>query len=466
MSYGRIRLFQTETFRLAAIYVGLFLGSMLFLLALIYFIVSNAFESDLLRNSRDDLAAIRKAYVLGTPKNKSLHEAKEMIDDRLLASDAADLFLLQKDGVRVAGNLPTMAAQAGMIRMDYPLPSGARAGSSGRLLGAGELLAPGIYAFVGRDLYATRHAEDRMVLAFAAILLLTLILSIAGGLVLSRSFVRRIDSITATCRSIMAGRLNDRIPVRGARNELDQLGSTINDMLDRINSLMEGVRQVSNDIAHDLGTPLTHLRNRLERARRDPHGGTDAIEAAIADCDELIAMFAALLRIAQIESGARRAGMQTIDLADVLRSVVTLYIPALDDAGHPVTADIAPGLRMLGDPQLLFRLFANLLDNASRHTPRGTPISVIASHAGTQARVTVADSGEGIPAEDRELVFRRFYRRERSRTTPGSGLGLALAEAIADLHGAHVALEDNKPGLRVVLTFPLTEAAALPRAAE
>ena len=449
------RIFQTETFRLAAIYVGLFLGSMVLLIVLVFFIVSDAFEANLLNDSRDDLAAIRKAYVTAT-KGRELHESTEMIEDRLLASDAADVFLLQKGAARVAGNLPPMAPQPGVLRFAYPHAVDGAQSAGHIVLGQGEIIDRGVYAFVGRDLYAARAAEREVLGAFALVFGVSLVVAGAGGLFLSRSFVRRIDTITATCRSIMAGRLKERIPIRGARNELDLLSASINDMLDRIETLMESLRQVSNDIAHDLRTPLAHLRYRLERVRSDARAPEDyaaAVDAAIADCDQLLAIFAALLRIAQIESGARQAGMQPVDLANLLEKVVGLYEPVMGDTGHPFDAAIEPGLSVRGDPQLLFRLFANLLDNAIRHTPSGARIGITAEKTETGAKVAVRDEGPGIPSVERQKVFQRFYRREQSRTTPGSGLGLSLVAAIAELHEAEIALQDNRPGLCVVTQF-------------
>ena len=455
MSSARARIFQTEAFRLSAIYVGLFLGSMLFLIALVYVIVSNAFEANLLKDSRDDLAAIHKAYV-EAKKGKSLHEATEMIEDRLLASDPDDLFLLEKNGRRVAGNLAAMPGAIGTQRFSYARAA-PQNGQSGVLLGYGESIAPGVYAFVGRDLYSAGQAEREVVGAFAFVFAVTLALAAASGMLVSRSFLSRIDAITATCKSIMAGRFGDRVPVRNARNELDQLAATINLMLDRIGALMESLRQVSNDIAHDLRTPLAHLRYRLERARNGTQTGGDyalAVDEALADCDELLAMFAALLRIAQMEAGPRLAGMRMLDLGETLENLRTLYEPVLDDTHHPFAFRVEKDLRLHGDPQLLFRLFANLLDNAIKHTPSGTPIRLIAESRAGRATVTVSDSGPGIPADERLKVFRRFYRREQSRTTPGSGLGLSLAAAIAELHGAEISLDDNAPGVRAVVKLP------------
>jgi signal transduction histidine kinase len=460
MSFGRTRLFRTESFRLAAIYVGLFIGSMALLIALIYFIVAHAFEANLLRGSDDDLISIQRAYAAALAKkaNKAVHEAKEMVDDRLLAADAADVFLLQKGThTRIAGNLPAMKPERGVLRFPDPLPSDEGGRNEHVILGRGEFLANGLYAFVGRDLYAAKEAENDVLLTFGWVLFASLLTASAGGLLLSRSFLRRVDAITDTCRSIMAGRLGDRIPVRGTRNELDQLAATINDMLDRIGALMESLRQVSNDIAHDLRTPLAHLRLRLERARAGAQSTEDyaaAVDAAIADSDKLLAMFAALLRIAQIEAGARQAGFEEIDLASLLKRAGDLYRPVMDDAEHPFEMRLSPCPSVRGDPQLLLQLLANLLDNAIHHTQAGARINLIAEMDGARPTIVVADEGPGIPAEDRQKVFRRFFRREQSRTKPGSGLGLALVSAIADLHGAGISLLANNPGLRVVVRFP------------
>jgi signal transduction histidine kinase len=267
----------------------------------------------------------------------------------------------------------------------------------------------------------------------------------------------------------MTGNLGERIPVSGSRNELDQLGATINEMLDRINALMESLRQVSNDIAHDLRTPLTHLRQKLERARLaapslDQYG--EAVDGAMGDCDELIAMFGALLRIAQIEAGVRRSAMRLVDLSEILRNVLSLYTPLLDDSGHPFRVELDENLWINGDRQLLLRMFANLLDNAIRHTSSGTPIAISTLRSAEKTVVTIADKGAGIPPSDREKVFQRFFRRESSRTTPGSGLGLSLVGAIAELHECRIVLSDNAPGLRVSIEFSAVKLQEVPRAAE
>lgn len=457
----RNRVFQTESFRLAAIYAGLFLGSMAVLIVLVYLIVGHALEAGLLQDSNDDLASIRKAYTaeLSKKPSRAVHEATEMIDDRLLAADNDDVFLLQdKNGKRIAGNLPAMTPKIGISRFTTTKDLGDASARQRLILGHGEFLAPGLYTFVGRDMHEAKEAENNVLRAFGLVLFASLVVASAGGLLLSRSFLRRVDAITGTCRAIMAGRLGDRIPMRGTRNELDRLAATINDMLDRIGALMESLRQVSNDIAHDLRTPLAHLRYRLERVRIEAATAEDyaaAVEGAIVDADELLAMFAALLRIAQIEAGARHAGIDEVDLLPLLVRVGDLYKPVMDDAGHPFETLLSPCTPVRGDPQLLLQLFANLLDNAVHHTPAGTPITLTADMDGNRPTVVVADEGPGIPPDDRQKVFRRFFRCEQSRTTPGSGLGLALVSAIADLHGADISLRDNAPGLRVVTKFSI-----------
>lgn len=456
----RTRLFQTESFRLTAIYAVLFVGSMAILSALIYVIVAQSFEGGLLRSSDDDLAAIRRAYLDELPKRpgRAVHEAKEMVDDRLLATDFADAFLIQDGaGKRIAGNLPVMAPKLGVQRFADPRKQQDGGHSDHVILGRGMFLARDLYVFVGRDLAAAKEAEMAVLRTFAWVLLASLVIASVCGLLLSQAFLRRLDAITATCRRIMAGELDDRVPVRGSRNELDQLAMTINDMLDRVGMLMESLKQISNDIAHDLRTPLAHLRYRLERARSDARTIEDytaAIDAAIVDSDKLLQMLAALLRISQIEAGARMAGVETVELGALLARAGDLYRPVMDDSGHRFEVKSASDASVRGDPQLLLQLLTNLLDNAVHHTPPGTRIALSTQMEGPRPTVVVADQGPGISPADRSKVFRRFYRCEPSRSTPGSGLGLALVSAIVDLHSAEISLVDNQPGLRVVVRFP------------
>jgi signal transduction histidine kinase len=451
MSFGRIRALQSESFRHAAIYAALFAVTMIILLALVYVTMDQAFKNDLLRAANDDLTSIRKAYVAGLPRKKGIHEAKEMIEDRLLAPDDMDRFLLQSDPrTWLAGNMPAMNPQVGEFHLRYPLN-----GTIHDVIGHGEFLSGNLYAFVGRDTAEAAAAEWAILRDFSWMLVGSVILAALSGLILGRSFLRRIDTISDTCRSIMAGRLGERIPAGLRNTELDRLSATINSMLDRIQVLMNSLKQVSNDIAHDMRTPLSHLRLGLERARSQTSEQYSAtIESAIAEADQVLEMFAALLRIAELEASARHVGFQNIDLVALLNKAHDMYKPVMDDAGHPFEIEARSTAIVCGDPALLLQMITNLLDNANIHTPAGTPISISAAYGQSGPVITVSDEGPGIPAEDREKVFRRFYRREQSRTSPGSGLGLSLVSVIAELHGAVVELADNAPGLRITVKFP------------
>jgi signal transduction histidine kinase len=226
-------------------------------------------------------------------------------------------------------------------------------------------------------------------------------------------------------------------------------------MLERIQQLLEGLRQVTNDIAHDLRTPLGRLRQRLEDAREHATNTADyaaATDAAIAEADALLEIFSALLRIAQIEAGAQRSAFTEVDLSALMRSIAEAYAPSAEDSQHRLESSIADGVTLTGDRQLLAQLVSNLVENALAHTPTGSTVRVALRRLGAAIEIEVSDDGPGIPEAERGRVFDRFYRLDRSRTTAGSGLGLALVKAIASLHGLSLRLEDRKPGLAVILT--------------
>ena len=283
---------------------------------------------------------------------------------------------------------------------------------------------------------------------------LTLVLAIAGGALLGSNFLRRIDTITRTSRAIMEGDLSARIPVRGTHDEIDQLVASLNAMLARIQQLMDGLRQVSSDIAHDLRTPLGRLRQRLEDARERATTTADysaATDAAIEEADALLETFSALLRIAQVEAGAQKSAFAPFDVSALLKSLGETYQPVAEDLDRALEVQIEPGATLTGDRQLIAQLVSNLLENALRHTPEGTKVRLGLHRQGEGFEIEVADNGPGIPASEHDKVFDRFYRLDRSRSTSGSGLGLAMVKAIAGLHGLAIRLEDAKPGLRVVL---------------
>jgi signal transduction histidine kinase len=326
------------------------------------------------------------------------------------------------------------------------------------VLGVAAELAPGLYVFSGSDLYRAALARDEIVRVLIWIFAAALVLSALAGSLVSRHFLTRTDMIAQTCGAIMDGDLKTRIPVRGTQDELDRLSQTINAMLDRIAALMENVRQVTNDIAHDLRTPVTHLRHRLERARGQaaPADYDKALEAAILASDDILALFAALLRIAQIEGGARRAGFAPVDLADLLRQLRDMLGPVADDTGHELVLAAPDSAVVRGDRELLVQLFSNLIENAIVHTPKGTRIEIALQMENGDALVSVRDNGPGVPSEEHEKLFRRFYRQEASRTRPGYGLGLSLAAAITELHGGSIRIVPGpRAGFLLQITLPL-----------
>jgi signal transduction histidine kinase len=287
-------------------------------------------------------------------------------------------------------------------------------------------------------------------------LLAFLVLTLAAGALLSSAFLRRVDAIARTAEAIIDGDLGSRVPLRGTNDNFDRLSATLNRMLDQIHLLMESLSQVSNDIAHALRTPLGRLRQRLEVARATSKANskcTTTIDAALDETDNILDTFSALLRIAQIESGTRTAGFREIDLSKLFETVSEAFSAAAEDGGRTLTAKIAPSLNFWGDGDLISEMLANLLDNAIRHTPQGAHIEVSLVNDGSQLVATVADDGPGVPKSDRERIFRRFYRVEGSIRTAGTGLGLSLVAAVAELHGMKFCATDNKPGLRVTLIF-------------
>jgi signal transduction histidine kinase len=304
-----------------------------------------------------------------------------------------------------------------------------------------------------------RHFQDRVLISLAWALLLTVGLGAAGGVLISRNVMHRIDAINQTTRQIMSGALQERMAVANNGDELDQLAGNLNAMLDQIEHLMVGMRQVTDSVAHDLRTPLTRLRSRLEITLVE--SGTEdeyraAIREAISEADRLLGIFGALLSIAEAEAGTMQRGFQKVSLSDLARQMADLYEPAAEEAGLSFVSDIRAEPIALGNQQLLAQAIANLLDNALKYTPAGGSVTLtVKGPEGERGScVSVADTGPGIPAEQRESVLRRFVRLEASRSSPGNGLGLSLVDAVARLHGARLEMDDNRPGLIVSLVFP------------
>jgi signal transduction histidine kinase len=322
-------------------------------------------------------------------------------------------------------------------------------------------LQGGLLLLVGRDvreLEATRALiQDALTWGLA----LTAALALLGAWLMTSRVVRRIEVINQASRDIMEGDLSRRIPLRGSGDEFDQLAAGLNRMLARIETLMAGVRQVSDNIAHDLRTPLTRLRTKLELLRAEveaalgaAHPASAAAEETIAAAEEMLATFNALLRIARIESGSQRAAFAEVDLAPLARDVAELYEPVAADKGQTLSVAAPRLVPVVGDRDLLFQALSNLVDNAVKYTPESGRVSLTVEPRADRVLVEVADSGPGIPPDLHGEVFRRFFRADDSRSTPGSGLGLSLVQAVVALHGGAIELDDNRPGLRVLVRLP------------
>ncbi len=374
-------------------------------------------------------------------------------------------FLEQPGGTKLAGNLdrwPTGLARTGPGgTFHYTDP---RHPGTPPQLGAGTVLRlnGGLHLLVARNLdqqrQLARNVSTLFLTGFGALALA----GILAGAVAGRFALRRISQMTATTDAVKAGDFSGRVPLTGSGDELDHLADNLNTMLDRIEQLMAGLREVSDNIAHDLKTPLSRLRSRAETALRDTRdlAAREALGCVIEDADDLIKTFNALLLIARLEAGAIEGASEGFDIGALAADVAELYAPVAEERGLIIERDIVHGIELAANRQLVGQAIANMLDNAikygkpaqSRQEPSTINVRVV--RADDRAIVSVSDSGPGIPAADRQRALKRFVRLQESRTQPGTGLGLSLVAAVARLHGGSVSLEDNSPGLRIVLMLP------------
>jgi signal transduction histidine kinase len=442
------RVFRTSSFRLTLLYAALTGVSYLLLFGVVSWSTAYFMQRQIDASVAGELTEIQAGAQSG-----DLQQLREVV--RALNSRSPDYFYLLQDaaGEVLAGNLPATDPVPGVRQ--WPGRAGERRRAFSGIRGRGLQVGEGAYLFVGlstAQLHEMQHVVER---AFLWGLSLAMLLAMAGGAAMSLSVLRRIEAVSQTSRDIVSGDLQRRIPDRGSGDEFDHLAASLNAMLNRIQTLMEGLRQVSNDIAHDLRTPLTRLRQRLELAQR--HGDSGAVLGqALHDIDSILETFGALLRIAQIEGGARKSGFTELDLGELLRTVTEVYQPSLEEKNQTLVLAIEPELRVKGDRELLTQMFANLLENAVRHSPPNARVDLSAQRRGEVIEVTIADNGPGIPAEFRRKVLQRFFRLEASRSTPGNGLGLSLADAVARLHDSELILSDHDPGLRASVRLRAT----------
>ena len=341
---------------------------------------------------------------------------------------------------------------------DVPSPTGDPDDATHIVHFKSALLPGGYLLAVGEDTDQVDDTREFILTSLLAGLAAAVALAVASALLLRWAFRRRLDRVAAVCQEIMAGNLALRLPMT-AGDEIDVLAQSVNAMLDRIVALMGSLQQVTIDVAHDLRTPLARVRQGLETAELKATTTADyatAVRKAVGEIDTVLETFGALLKIAELEAGTLRSSFKSVDLSAVMRTVGDAYTPSAEENGQRIEVRIDNAIKVIGDEHLLTQLAANLIANALRHTPQGTSVTIGLSARDGHPTATIADNGPGIPSADRGRVFERFVRLERSRSTPGSGLGLSVCAAIAALHGVGITLRDNQPGLRVELSFPST----------
>jgi signal transduction histidine kinase len=449
------RLFRTSSFRLTLLYAGLTGLSFLLLFAVIFWSTTRFMQKQIDITIKGEIKELRNGAA-----DESLDSLRRVV--QASTEQAPGFFYLLQDraGNVLAGNLPKLDPVMDVREWTGAnrLPEFPNIDIRGLGIDAGA----GGYLFIGMNAHQVHEMRESVARSFLWGFGAAMLLALIGGAAMSLSVLRRIEAVSQTSRDIVGGDLQRRIALNGSGDEFDHLAISLNAMLDRIQVLMDGLRQVSTDIAHDLRTPLTRLRQRLELAQErsgDAAALHGALGATLTDIDAILQTFSALLRIAQVESGARRASFSRVDLSDLLHTIAEVYQPAFEEKSQLLREQIAPDLVVHGDRELLTQLFANLVENATRHCPSGAQVALIAAPGGAGVSVSVSDNGPGIPAAMREKVLQRFVRLDASRSTPGNGLGLSMAAAVAALHDADWQMTDNGPGLRIAILFPAAKPA-------
>ena len=454
-----IKLLRSTSLRLALGYAILFVVSSVLLLGLVWWNTTGYLDRETDAVIPADIRAIGDRL-----RDFGLPGAIQTVNERVIADvDRKAIYLLTDPFLKpLAGNVDAWPGKIGRTpgwyEIDLVYQNRLHAT---RFL---HVVLPGNFQLlVGRDVQDRVAMRALFLRSLAWAVLVAVAFAILSGLLLRRTVLRRIETINRTANAIVQGDLGRRMPLRDANDEFDHLARTINAMLDQIQQLIEGVRNVSNAIAHDLRTPLTELRARLEgllRTRAHDEKMLDELGEAIGDIDRLIGIFNALLRLAEVDAGLRRAGFTKVDVAALAQDIAELYGPTAEAKDIALSIDLAPDLQVDGDPFLLAQAVGNLVDNAVKYTPSGGRIALSANATDQGIVIAVADSGPGIAESERDQVTKRFYRGDASRGSSGAGLGLSLVEAVVRLHGGRLALSDNQPGLRASMVLPKTAAAS------
>lgn len=457
------KLFRTTTFKLTLVYLTIFALFGVFLLGYFAWNTRRLFTEQITATVDAEVTGLAEQYREGGIRRLVL-----VVDGRSHRPGSSLYLVTTAAGEALAGNvgsLPTgLLDNPGWTETVYRRLDEAEGPEHQALVRVFQLPG-GFRVLVGRDLEERERLYDVVISAGRWSIGLVVVLGLAGGYFVTRRVLKRVDAMTDTTRKIMDGDLTGRLPIAGTGDELDRLAENLNAMLERIEALMHGLKEVSDNIAHDLKTPLTRLRNRCEEALRTAKGETEyraALERTIEESDRLMRTFNALLMIARAESGQAREDMTDFDAAEIARGVGELYEPLADTKGLALKVEASALTLVHGNRELVSQALANLVDNAIKYAkPDKSAINgakpeivVRALSDGDHIMLSVSDSGPGVPEADRARVVERFVRLEQSRSEPGSGLGLSLAAAVARLHGGELKLEDNQPGLRTLLVLP------------
>ncbi|MBS0470377.1 MAG: HAMP domain-containing histidine kinase [Proteobacteria bacterium] len=445
---------KSASFRLAAAYAALFTISVVVLAAVIYFLVTGLADNGFRSRIRGEANTLHNEFETGGIQ-RLLRAITERQHDRL--AGGLDYTLVDRSGKHLFGSVTVQSCSAGWVSFKGPPDGDEPPGQLEELRVLKTPLPGGYCLMIGDDAGKIRVFGKLILRSFGWGLLLSLTFAVLGGVFLSSNFLKRVEAMNRTAEAIIEGDMKRRIPRRAVSDDLDRLAATFNRMLDRITTLMDSLRHISNDVAHDLRTPLGRLRHFLEDAGRTagtPEEYQLAIDKALSEVDGILDTFGAILRIAQIESGTRRAGFRSLRLSDLVQDICDSYEPSFEDAGKMLVRQIDPSIPICGDRELLVQSAANLLENALTHTPAGAKVVVELHLKGDFIELTVSDNGNGVPEGERARIFERFYRVEGSRTVAGNGLGLSIVEGVAELHSGWVTALDNNPGLRVAIRLP------------
>lgn len=460
------KLLRTTAFKLALAYLAVFATLSMVVLAYVSWHANALIAGQLNATVNAEITGLAEQYRQG-----GIRKLVAVVDERSNRAGSGSLYLLTTvTGDTLAGNVSGLPgaslAEAGERELPYQRVGESQAAPYPAVVRV--FVLPGGYRLlVGRDTEERERLAAVIANAVQWSLALVVVLGLAGGVFVASRVLKRLDAMTETSRSIMAGDLSGRLAVVGSGDEFDRLAEAVNAMLDRINELMAGLKEVSDNIAHDLKTPLTRLRNRAEAALRDARSDEDwqvSMEQIIAESDGMIRIFNALLLIARAESGGARGQLAEVDVADVVREVAELYEPLAEERGAELKIDAPSSLIVMANRELIGQVVANLVENALNYATgegSGDEVTVSALAVGPSAEIAVADRGPGIQEKDRGRAVERFVRLDSSRSRPGSGLGLALVSAVARLHGGQLVLADNAPGLKAKLILPCVAAAII-----